>query len=325
MPSSAVYTFTDPDDWTTTFRGSRAQLTITARGQFAAKLTWIGLHRLQMQRFFDNLPRILHTAHLRRRATISFLAPQGPPQRWGTIDMDPADIMFHNLDQEHFQQASGFASSHFMSLPVEDLGSVGETMIGCELTPPKDALLFRPEPYAITKLRRLHAAAGRLAEEAPEVLANPDAARGLEQALIEAMVGCLGAGSVHEDSVAQRQHELIMRRFHRVLEEKPGQSLYVTEVCKLIRVSERTLEVCCQEQLGVGPKRYLVLRRLHLARQALREAAPDRTTVTEIATRYGFWHFGRFAGAYQSLFEELPAVTLHRQAEQRRSRFAEIG
>jgi hypothetical protein len=69
----------------------------------------------------------------------------------------------------------------------------------------------------------------------------------------------------------------------------------------------------------------LVLRRLHLARQALREAAPDRTTVTDIATRYGFWHFGRFAGTYQSLFGELPFVTLHRQAEQLRNPFAENG
>jgi transcriptional regulator GlxA family with amidase domain len=147
----------------------------------------------------------------------------------------------------------------------------------------------------MTRLQRLHAAATHLAETAPEIIANPDAARGLEQALTQAMVGCLRVGSVNEDSVAQRQHELIMRRFHRVLEEKPGQSLYVTEICKLIGVSERTLEMCCQQQLGVGPKRYLVLRRLHLARRALHGVAPDRTKVTDIATRYGFWHFGRFA------------------------------
>jgi hypothetical protein len=92
MPSSAVRTFADPDDWTTTFRGSRAELTITARGQFSAKLTWIRLHCLQMQRFFDSLPRILHVAHVHRRATISFLAPQGSPQRWGGIELTPGDV-----------------------------------------------------------------------------------------------------------------------------------------------------------------------------------------------------------------------------------------
>jgi AraC-like DNA-binding protein len=315
MPSSAVRTFADPDDWTTTFRGSEAELTITARGRFSAKLTWIRLHCLQMQRFFDNLPRILHVAHVHRRATISFLAPQGSPQRWGGIELTPGDIMLHNLDQNHFQQTSGVASSGFMSLPVEDFVSAGATMVGCDLTPPKDSSIFRPPPHALAKLRRLHAVAGYLAEEAPKVIANPDAAYGLEQALIEAMVGCLGNNEAREDSVAQRQHELIMRRFRRVVEENPDQPLYIPELCRAIGVSERTLRVCCQEQLGVGPKRYLLFRRLHLARRALRKGLPDTTTVTEIATRYGFWHFGRFAGEYQSLFGEPPSSTLHRKAK----------
>jgi len=161
-------------------------------------------------------------------------------------------------------------------------------------------------------LQRLHAAAGHLAETAPEIVANRDAAYGLEQALIAAMVGCLQDGEPREDSVAQRQHELIMRRFRRVVEQNPDQPLYIPEICKAIGVPDRTLRVCCQEQLGMGPKRYLLLRRLHLARRALREKLPDTTTVTEIATRYGFWHFGRFAGEYQSLFGERPSVTLHR-------------
>jgi AraC-like DNA-binding protein len=315
MPSSAVRTFTDPDDWTTTFRGSQAELTITARGQFSAKLTWIRLHRLQMQRFFDNLPRILHVAHVHRRATISFLAPQGPPQRWGGTELAPGDVALHNLDQNHFQQTSGFASSGFMSLPVEDFVSAGATMVGCDLTPPKDTLIFRPAPHALTKLRRLHAAAGRLAEEAPEIIANPDAARGLEQALIEAMVACLGHREDRPNSSAQGQHAIVMRRFRRVVEENSEEALYIPEICKAIRVSDRTLRMVCQEHLGMGPKRYLLLRRMQSVRRALHEATTDATSVTEIATRYGFWHLGRFAVEYHSLFGEAPSATLCRQSE----------
>ena len=67
---------------------------------------------------------------------------------------------------------------------------------GCDLTPPTDLLSVSPPPVAIVRLQRLHTAAVRLAKEAPEIIANPQAAYGLEQALLEAMIDCLSKGAV---------------------------------------------------------------------------------------------------------------------------------
>jgi len=54
---------------------------------------------------------------------------------------------------------------------------------------------------------------------------------------------------------------------------------------------------------------------MHLARRALRNADAERTTVTEIASDYGFWEFGRFSVAYRSLFGESPSTALRRPSE----------
>jgi AraC-like DNA-binding protein len=315
MPSSVVRTFTDADDYVAAIRQGTVEVTVTGRGDFAAKLTKINLHRLWMQRFTENLPRIYHVDGWGERAIILFRTQTGPSLLLDGRELQPNDIARFSQGQSHYQRSSGSACLAGMSLSLEDMASVGRTMAGRDLTPPHDTLIFTPPPAALTKLRRLHEAAAHLAETAPEIIANPDAAYGLEQALIEAMVGCFGNDEAREDSVAQRQHELIMRRFRRVIEENPDHPLYIPELSKAIGVSDRTLRVCCQEQLGVGPKRYLQLRRLHLARRALREASADAVTVTEVATRYGFWHFGRFASDYQSLFGEPPFSTLHRPAE----------
>jgi len=315
MPSSMVRTFSDPDDYAAAIHGARIDLTITGRGQFAAKLIRIDLHRLWMQRFSDNLPGISHWTIIRGRAVISFRTRPGPSLLWGGVETLPNVVLRHSEGECTFQRSSGSLSRAAMSLPVEDMVSAGSAAAGLDLTPPRAPLIVIPPPVAMARLQRLHATAGYLAEEAPEIIANPHAAHGLEQELIAAMVDCLGKGAADEDRVAQRQHQLIMRRFRRVLEEKLHESLYITEICRAIGISIRTLQICCQEELGMGPKRYLLVRRLHMARRALRAAAPDATTVTDIATRYGFWHLGRFAGEYRSLFGESPSVMLHRQPE----------
>jgi AraC-like DNA-binding protein len=86
----------------------------------------------------------------------------------------------------------------------------------------------------------------------------------------------------------------------------------VTEICAAIGVTDRTLRLHCQEHLGMGPHRYLWLRRMHLARRALALADATTRTVTEIANDYGFGELGRFAVSYRKLFGESPSATLRR-------------
>ena len=132
------------------------------------------------------------------------------------------------------------------------------------------------------------------------------------------MQDCLGQGGVDGDRSAVRRHQLIMRRFRQLLETYRDDILFLPQICEMIGVSERTLRRCCQEQIGMGPMRFLLLRRMHLVRRALRQADPATETVTSIATRFGFWELGRFAGSYRDLFAEPPSATLRQPPDKRR-------
>jgi len=78
-----------------------------------------------------------------------------------------------------------------------------------------------------------------------------------------------------EASTAHHRHAVVMRRLEELLEANPDRTLYLAELCAATGASDRTLRACCQEHLGMSPMRYLWLRRMHLARRALRVADPS--------------------------------------------------
>jgi len=91
-----------------------------------------------------------------------------------------------------------------------------------------------------------------------------------------------------------------------------GDRLYVTDLCRVAAVSERSLEYAFKEVAGLTPMNYLVRLRLHRVRQALLAARPESTTVSVEALNWGFWHFGEFSRTYKECFGELPSDTLRR-------------
>lgn len=309
MSSSEVRSFTDPGEFAAAIRGASIEISDVSRGDFVAGITRIDFDHLWMQGFSEEVPRLIHSADAGARVKFAFHTRPGPALRRGGAEVNASSIARVARNHSYFQRSFGPTCWGAISLPQDDLPSI-EAAIGRDLTPPTDEVIVTPPPDAMTRLQHLHLAAGQVAEHAPELLAHSEAARGLEQALLDALLACLKTEDVRDCTFPQRRHQSIMRRFYAALEADPDRPLYVLELAQAICVPVRTLSVCCHEQLGIGAKQYLMLRRMHLVRRALRMADPTTTTVTEIATQYGFWQFGRFAGEYRSLFGELPSATL---------------
>lgn len=311
MPSSLVHTFTDPDELSMVMdREGDHKFTVTQRGVYRSKFFRVTFDRLSMARHSSDLSQTTRVDYWSHRVSIAFRTQPGPGLIPNGQEMAPTALLRRRPGEIYTHLTLGPSSNSGMSLPLEDMASLSTAMIGRDLSLLNDNLRAIASPIAIARLRRLHDAAGNLAEDAPAVLAQPEAARGLEQALIGAMMDCLGGGDIAEDRSADRQHTAIMRRFHRAIEQPLDQPLYISELCKEVGASARTLGTCCQEHLGMGPKHYLLLRRMHMARRALRRTAPTDVTVTDVATRYGFWQLGRFAVEYKALFGESPSATL---------------
>ncbi len=86
------------------------------------------------------------------------------------------------------------------------------------------------------------------------------------------------------------------------------------DLSKHVGVSRRSLELAFRNCVGVGPRRYFEVQRLHALRAALFSARSDEHTVTRLAYENGFGDLGRMAKKYQFLFGEKPSDTLARFA-----------
>ena len=103
-----------------------------------------------------------------------------------------------------------------------------------------------------------------------------------------------------------------------LLHSDPARAWTVAELATEVSASVRSLQEGFRRSLSTTPMTYLRHIRLEKVHEELVAATPDMTSVSEVAARWGFVHFGRFAAAYRSAFVELPSDTL-RSASRRRS------
>jgi len=84
------------------------------------------------------------------------------------------------------------------------------------------------------------------------------------------------------------------------------------ELADTAGVSIRSLNRAFEKRYGSGPMTFVRQRRLDACYTRLLGSEPDATTVSDVATSYGFNHFGKFAVAYKKAFGESPSTSLRK-------------
>jgi AraC family ethanolamine operon transcriptional activator len=289
---------------------------VTGRGAFRARLTQIALHRLRLSAAEEHLSRIAQVLVPAGMILVSLSIGSGPMPVWGGVRMRAGEIMTLGAGQPVHVRTDGPCRSAAIWLPAAEFFGYACSMTGETFSFPWAARWWRLRPATSRHLRQLHSAAIGLVEGRSKTPIGAQAAHGLEQQLIEALVECLSKGRAIEAIPATAERQDTAARFETLLQTELERAFRMAEICSTLGVSTRTLRLSCEEQLGMGPTEYIRRRRMQLVHRRLRHESNDAATVSAVARRYGFRALGGFAANYRALYGELPSVTLRRGSGQ---------
>lgn len=149
-----------------------------------------------------------------------------------------------------------------------------------------------------------------LAQDPDGPLGRPVVARPLARSVITAFLHA--ADHPYRDLLAERPaapRSATVREAVELLETAPEQPWTVTDLARRVGVSTRGLQAGFARHVGVAPMAYLRQVRLARAHEDLQAADPARCSVADVAVRWGFVHFGRFAAAYRTRYGCPPSET----------------
>jgi AraC-like DNA-binding protein len=313
MPGSVTSLFSEPEDLEAALREDGClDLLIAGQGQFRARLTQLTLHRFRLMAAEEQMARIAFIAVPADMVLILFPIRRGMALVCGGIAMRPGEIIAVGAGQRMHMRTDGLCRWGAIWLPVAELALYGSALTGVPFAVPTGIDCWLPPPADIRHLHQLHAAAIRMAEGRPRALLDADAAHGLEQQLIHALIESLLAAAATNGTSSARRHQEIMADFEGLIQIHSDGNPRMSEICVELGVSNRQLRSLCAQHLGMSGTAYTRLRRMSLVRRNLRHPDRDTATVSEIARRSGFRDLGRFAANYRCAFGELPSATLQR-------------
>lgn len=190
--------------------------------------------------------------------------------------------------------------SHLADLLGQPVHSAIDFGFELDLSTPAGASLLASVEFFVNELDR------------PGGIADMPLARDQFESFIMSQLLAAGNHPYRDDMLAEPAHVKLgrLRPVVDFIEMNADEPLTPTELSRAGNMSVRTLHASFQRCFGMSPMAYVRKVRLEHVHDELASRHDPDLSVTAVATRWGFFHLGRFAQQYRDRFGEYPSETL---------------
>lgn len=187
------------------------------------------------------------------------------------------------------------------------LGDAARTLLGSQaaIVSPHWAAIT-PPPAVFARIDQQLARLIDTGSSATGFMRTPEG-RLLEQEFVRAVVAAFDFGVTIRPDLPLPCRQQLVRSAEEVMRERLADPLGAVDLCRQLRVSDRTLRLAFRERFGLGPMGYYKRLRLNAVRSALK--ADPLLAVGDAARHFGFHHLGNFSADYRRLFGVKPSDT----------------
>jgi len=269
-----------------------------------SSLTQVSFDKINLQVGHYGAPYISNATIDKDRSGMVYKVNKDFPTTCIGYEIDSASFMFYGKNSEHIAINNGLCRWIYISFKPDYLEESLLDPLGARLdTRRNESSHLRCQAQASLDL--LYEIVNEITEFAnsnPLIFQNTDVTKGMEWSLLDTQVLILSNtlnSSPKNTYRGKKSRESIIRQSIDFLKANSYEPIHVLDLCSALNVGMRTLYYTFREFFGISPIKYLRLVRYAKARRDPLKAGPARTSVTDIAAKWRFWHFGRFSVEYK--------------------------
>jgi AraC-like DNA-binding protein len=264
VPQSITLLFTDPTGFVAAipYDETSRHLVITGHGRFRARLTWVALNSLRLVAGEESLARITFVTVPNDMVLVVLRREPYSAPIWGEIVLQAQEMLTFGPGSRAHVRTDGPSRWATVLVPVRDLARYGRRIIGKTFTGPNCTHRWVRPSVSYRNLRYLHTAAIRAVETGHPELISEEAAHGLDQQIMEALVECFSVDPIVAHTPTMRRYCDIMARLEALLDRHYNGRIMIAELGAALGVSPWTLGRACQIHLGISAASYVRLRRM---------------------------------------------------------------